>query len=1068
MQQHMRVGGRVRAGRLATAVAVVALLPVLTATATHAQTATAAAEPIETVVVTGSAIKGNPDVLSSNPITVIGQEEIARDNSVNIQKILQQLPSVGSQGNTQQQSGNFGGNGFETIDLRNLGPARTLVLVDGQRFVQSSNDAASSFVDLNNIPTDMIDHIEVLRDGASPIYGSDALAGVVNFVLKKNYSGVTFNSSVGSTDKGDGTQYSFDSTVGSTFERGDIVIYAGFDHTDPVLETDRQFAKNNALGSALSSYFPGGHYIDDATGGSLINLLGNGNGGFRPYDGSFYDTSQVPYLINENERKTVYEQGTYNLYTSADFTASFMNQFSYTDRQNLARANPDPFFAQTTAGALGLASATVPGSTVVDVLMRSAKIGPRDFETDVDTYRLIAGFEGTLFENYNWQVDYNNGVSQADIHTNNLINQVTCCAALTNINFGNLSGAAVNNLRVNVTEMTRTQEDEWSGQISGPAFNVPYGKVEMALGGDVRTESLSDTPDYAQVNGIVDQGGNPTHGNYNVGETFAEVKIPILTSLPFAQELSVDGAARYSDYSNFGEAETWKATVNWAPVDDIRFRSTASTAFRAPSVGELYLANTQSYVGLVDPCDVGAAGSLVNTTSGATNVTVKSNCAASLKGIANPATFNPSSAAQQVLAIEGGNPALSPETSRNLTFGSVITPHDIPDLQITADYFRIRLSNQIIDVPDPQTQIDGCYTSVGLTSPLCAAVGKRVTSGTSSQPYKGGISTLNLVALNSGKVDTGGIDFGLDYSYPMDAFGLPDLGRLAFHHVSTLTLEYEESDQAGHTNSYLGKFLPTADGGGGYPRYQARMSLGLEQKDWSFTWTTRFIQGMARYTNTNEPAPVPGVYGDFVSDAWYHDISATYNFGNVGLVVGMDNVFDLTPPYINDGVSRTNSNGFLYDYLGRFVYAKMKIDFGAGPAPSPAVPAVAPLPPPPAPVVAPAPTPEKKREFQVFFDFDKSNVTEAAASVIKAAADVVKSGGVAHVTVTGHTDTVGSAKYNQGLSERRAAAVKATMVSDGVDGGEITTIGVGKTGLLVPTADGVREPQNRRAVIELQ
>ncbi len=134
----------------------------------------------------------------------------------------------------------------------------------------------------------------------------------------------------------------------------------------------------------------------------------------------------------------------------------------------------------------------------------------------------------------------------------------------------------------------------------------------------------------------------------------------------------------------------------------------------------------------------------------------------------------------------------------------------------------------------------------------------------------------------------------------------------------------------------------------------------------------------------------------------------------------------------------------------------------APPAETPVVPQQAAAP------AAPVVQPEAQREFQVFFDFDKSDITDAAAHVIQAAADVIKKGGTAHVTVTGHTDTVGSARYNQALSERRAAAVKTALVGDGVDGGEIATVGVGKTGLLVPTADGVREPQNRRAVIDLQ
>jgi outer membrane protein OmpA-like peptidoglycan-associated protein len=140
--------------------------------------------------------------------------------------------------------------------------------------------------------------------------------------------------------------------------------------------------------------------------------------------------------------------------------------------------------------------------------------------------------------------------------------------------------------------------------------------------------------------------------------------------------------------------------------------------------------------------------------------------------------------------------------------------------------------------------------------------------------------------------------------------------------------------------------------------------------------------------------------------------------------------------------------------------------WSGSPPPSPVENYVAPAPAPTPPPAAPAP--EAKRSFQVFFDFDKSNITAAAAKVIQAAADAVKAGHVVQITVTGHTDTVGSAAYNQGLSERRATAVKQSLVADGVAAGEISTLGVGKTGLLVPTADGVREPQNRRAEIVLQ
>jgi outer membrane protein OmpA-like peptidoglycan-associated protein len=154
-----------------------------------------------------------------------------------------------------------------------------------------------------------------------------------------------------------------------------------------------------------------------------------------------------------------------------------------------------------------------------------------------------------------------------------------------------------------------------------------------------------------------------------------------------------------------------------------------------------------------------------------------------------------------------------------------------------------------------------------------------------------------------------------------------------------------------------------------------------------------------------------------------------------------------------------------YSLATNNILATLRYSFGEAPAASPPVVAPPPVQPPPAP---PAPVVEAAREFQVFFDFDKSDITAAAAKTIQAASDTVKAGNIAHLTVTGHTDTVGSDKYNQGLSERRAAAVKRQLIADGVSGDEISTVGVGKAGLLVPTKDGVREAQNRRATIDLQ
>ena len=170
------------------------------------------------IVVTGSRIKGNPDAASANPITVVSAADLQNSNSLDIESVLAKLPSVGSNGLNNAESSNFGGNGFEFVDLRNLGSQRTLVLVDGQRFVTSANSGAFAGVDFNNIPSEFVDHIEVLRDGASPIYGSDAVAGVINIITKKNFDGVQIDASAGQTSKHDKQTYSASATLGSNFE----------------------------------------------------------------------------------------------------------------------------------------------------------------------------------------------------------------------------------------------------------------------------------------------------------------------------------------------------------------------------------------------------------------------------------------------------------------------------------------------------------------------------------------------------------------------------------------------------------------------------------------------------------------------------------------------------------------------------------------------------------------------------------------------------------------------------------------------------------------------------------
>jgi outer membrane receptor protein involved in Fe transport len=921
-RRHLRQGVVLLASALSTAMGGYAVA----ATATTDQ-------PLEEVIITGSQIKGNPDAASSNPITVVSAAALQNSNSLDILSVLAKLPSVGSDGLNNAESSNFGGNGFEFVDLRNLGPQRTLILVDGQRFVTSANAGAFAGVDFNNIPTEFVDHIEVLRDGASPIYGSDAVAGVINIITKQHFSGVEFNASAGQTSKNDKQTYSASVTLGTDFDRGNFIFNAGYNKADPVYTRDRAWA-GNINGSGNSGYFPDGHYQGTNPDGSTYDLQGDGHGGFTPAPVAF-DTTRIPNLFGGTTRKTVNAAAHYDLNPgSADMPVRLVAQLMYTDRSNFGIANPDPQvvvactptaaancpYAHIT-GLPGPLTPDTPGGDTASIKIRSSVIGNRIYLTDVQTYRILTGLEGTLFKKYSWEMKFAHGQSDGQAHAQNLVDMPNLATFTGDIN--NLTAADLALLRDNTTDILRTAEDVFTAQVSGPAASLPAGDLSFALGGDVRRESLSDTPDFANATGRTDQAGTPTNGKYDLKEGFLELNVPILKDQFLARELTFNGAARYSKYSNFGNATTWKATLNWAPSADIRIRGTLSTSFRAPTIQELFLANTTTFSGVNDPCDTfSGSNSLLTTSSGAAHATVQANCVAALSAVGvNPATFQPSlTGSQQIPGVLGGNPNLTPEKTRGLTIGAVFTPTFAPRLQLTVDYWRIKLRNQIIQVPDAQTALNLCYSSVGLSDPSCATIGPRTPVPISGQPTAGGITTQTLTSLNSGTIDTDGIDVGVDYNFPLGA----ESGKLSFSDTATLTRSFKAADQSGTVNDFLGKIQQTSSPfTSANPKLQNRLTTTWSKGAFSLAWSARFLDSVKRYTDPNSPPADCSKRGDCLPVIWYHDFVASYAFGKLTFIGGIDNALDKDPPFFRDTIGRTNSNPFVYDYLGRFMYLKV-------------------------------------------------------------------------------------------------------------------------------------------------
>ncbi len=468
--------------RLAGSVAVVALMPwlaVAPAMAQSAQTAQAAPQT-ETIEVTGTRIK-NADAASANPITVVSSDDIAKTSATTVEEVLKKLPAVDFAGGVSSSQTN-GGNGDSVVGLRNLGAQRTLVLIDGLRMVSTDNDTSVANVDLNNIPVQMIDHIDVLRDGASSIYGADAIGGVINIVLKKHFNGIEFDGNFGITDKNDGMTYGVSSTVGSDFDRGNIIINVSHDHVDPIFQRDREFSSNQQVDSdfafpAISSRVPG---VD-----AKIVVNGNNTRFYFGNDGQFFATNNPPTNVNSIlPPGLLFEPNVLGTEPFFDITQQQLlqgefdrNQINfaahydilphvtavvdafYTNRTSQQQLNPEPlgFNVATTKFPNGLfvpeflqnggvvipgnipnlANPTNPGNIVLPngaviegsdpqnistFLTRRFEAGDRIFTQDVDTYRLHFALQGEILDKFDWETGYVYGKSDVTSRTFNEVN----------------------------------------------------------------------------------------------------------------------------------------------------------------------------------------------------------------------------------------------------------------------------------------------------------------------------------------------------------------------------------------------------------------------------------------------------------------------------------------------------------------------------------------------------------------------------------------------------------------------------------------------------------------------
>lgn len=952
--------------RTKIAVAVALALNTLTAFAQ----AQAEAEAPQRVEVTGSRIR-QVDLETAQPILKMTAQQIQATGLVTVGDVLNQLTSAGppafSKGSTLTSNREQGG---QYIDMRNLGSQRLLVLVNGKRWTTTVN----GYTDMSTVPTSMIERIEILKDGASSIYGSDAIAGVVNIILKRTMQGGTASVYKGINENGDGKNEDYSLAYGAGDEKASMmfglshtksgVVWSkdrditattyGPDHATAGLGVGewgryRQVSASGAATGANQYLNHTGTWQNPGTGADARNAAN-----YHAYTGAAndsYNSTQQMMFQSPNSLTTLFTKGEFELPWDLRFKSTAMYSERNSSRQNagypvnsLSQSKYPVYIDKNSYyNPLG-ASATGTAGQDLFFYRRMVEM-PRVTDSKNQTVHIDASIEGDFTLRglpWSWSAAYNHnavtGLASSSGNLN-LINlkralgpsflnaggQVQCGTAASPIAltecvpFNILGGpsastpAALKYLAANGQATYGSTVNSATVDVNGELATLPAGAWGFAAGLEHREVRGYDVPDqFAQSNLTTDLAGNATYGRYTVKEAYLETVIPLLKDVPFAKHLSIDLASRFSDYSNFGTTTNSKASFMWKPVNDLLARGTWAEGFRAPSLGDTFGGGSQSYDSYLDICD-SAYGQTANPV-------IAANCARG--GVPagyrqkNSSGVNVVAAAQTAVPFNtgAGNDSLKPETAHTKTLGLVYSPSYVPGLTTSLDWFKITVDNRISAV------------GVAYTLSQCYLQGVQQFCNNITRDTTGAIVGLTRGNTNLGTMETEGLDIGIGYRLPRTAYG-----------------QFSINSQSTWVKSFLTRSTSTADfydanGEYGYPRLKSNLSLDWSLGNWGATFTTRYTAGtkdVCAFGDTVEcsnPISEIGAYNK-VGSVTYSDVSVSYATSWKGkFLVGANNVFNKSPRVVysagsNYGGSSSSSSVDANGPIDRFFYARYTQSF---------------------------------------------------------------------------------------------------------------------------------------------
>lgn len=939
--------------------------------ATESNTQQSKQEPktLEKVTVTGSLLK-RPEYQSTSPVQVVNVQADINAGQFTTADFLQTTAAAAGSTQVNNQFGGFvieGGTGVQTISLRGLGANRTLVLLDGQRPGPAGTQGQVGAFDLNVIPSVILQRVEIVKDGSSSIYGSDAVAGVVNLITKKRLDQTNMNFYVSAPEHGGGEQYSASLGTGWNFSNGNITFAAQLDRQQALKRGDRDFL---SCGNDLV-WGNAGQRIDREDRSILqgTDLAGCNNlyantiiyPWATTFNGKKYSASALRFVPSK-DGSTVgpfpgYHPRPYNptkgRYSSspnykddgAAYYEDVLNFPFYGDAYAISRQTRGTLY-----GASSFNFGPVDWDTQVLFNRREThNFGWRQFfpvvydpasddyyepimpfpsinDVSVDYFYGRTKFAGEFTPSGSWTWEVNATYSRSDGDYKGYRIDAANSGDLTKpynkldmplVNYfdpGILSGAKMQELMNAVGVWTKGNtvytQSTVNAVVNGNLFELPAGPISAAFGGEYRHYTIDDKPPELTWGY---SSASETKGSDNVKEIFGEIGVPLLKGLPAVESLSADLSAREFKYDSVGSSShVWKYGLNWQIVPTFRVRGTMGTSYRAPGLYELYLGDLSGFLSQmqVDPC--------INWGQ-SNNDFLRNNCAAA--GI--PGDYGGGGSSAQIYQ-GGGKGFLTPENSRAKSLGFVWSPA-FANLNVAVDYFDYHIRGEIGELGAFDI-LYGCYASPVYPNAFCNMFHRNPANAATDANM---ITDIHATYVNINSERTRGYDLQMNYSQDFSFGKLKADAQLTYTLEDTLQL-FDSAEESGfNTSNFVGYI--------GRPRMVGIFDASLERGDWTYSW-----QGIYTSGTSDKDLNSYFTYQGY-ANAWRqtkvhaqlrHSVSVGFDAGKIGILLGVRNLFDQAPPVISSGVGGVYSGARVgnasldssqYDWFGRTYFARLNI-----------------------------------------------------------------------------------------------------------------------------------------------